>query len=84
MNLVVTACAIHGWLRVDRQEAELVKLRELSLDNGRLWRRRRIGPRESLKLAQTEACEKGRDFCERAWVTPKLECFFFLSQSLDH
>ena len=73
VDWVIARRAVDGGLRVNRQKAELVQLRKLSLNNGRLGRRRRLRPWESLELAHTETCEQRRELGQRGRVTPDLQ-----------
>lgn len=63
--------AIDARLRVDRQEASLVELRERLGDRGGLLRARLVGPRERLEISTAEPGEEGGDVGQGGGVAPE-------------
>lgn len=63
-DFVVTSHAVHGGLRIDREETESVHLGQLVGDDARLLRWGAVGPGEGDELTRTELGEKVSDIWE--------------------
>lgn len=82
MHLVVAPRPVDRWLRVDRQEAIVIHLRQLRCDNARLGCRRLIGPRERSEFFGAEAAEKPSDLSECSGLAPQLDALLFLQNDV--
>ncbi len=72
VHLIVTASTIHGWLRINTKESELVQLRELLADDVHLRGRasRRSMARQVDRISRTSRTTSR--YPQRMWAGPRV------------